>query len=95
MINFIIWKLKKITVKLLKPINYRNIKNINLDDFHEKMEQLGIDKSFVVAVSGGPDSLALMFLAKEYALKAKVNDATGGMAALLEKVGTKKSAEND
>ena len=34
-------------------------------------------------------------MAKEYALKAKVNDATGGMAALLEKVGTKKSAEND
>jgi len=34
-------------------------------------------------------------MAKEYALKAKVNDATGGMAALLEQVGTKKSAEND
>ena len=59
-------------MKLLKPINYRNIKNINLDDFHEKMEQLGVDKSFVVAVSGGPDSLALMFLAKEYSLKKNI-----------------------
>ena len=34
-------------------------------------------------------------MADKYALKAKVNDATGGMAALIEKVGTKKSAEND
>ena len=34
-------------------------------------------------------------MAEKYALKAKVNDATGGMDALLEKVGTKKSAEND
>ena len=34
-------------------------------------------------------------MASKYALKAKVNDATGGMAALLEEVGTKKSAEND
>ena len=59
-------------MKLLKPINYRNIKNINLDDFHKKMEQLGVDKSFVVAASGGPDSLALMFLAKEYALKKNI-----------------------
>ena len=59
-------------MKLLKPINYRNIKNINLDDFHEKMEKLGIDKSFVVATSGGPDSLALMFLAKEYATKKNI-----------------------
>ena len=30
-----------------------------------------------------------------YALKARNKDATGGMASLLEKVGTKKSAEND
>jgi hypothetical protein len=34
-------------------------------------------------------------MASKFALKAKVNDATGGMAELLEKVGTKKSAEND
>ena len=34
-------------------------------------------------------------MADRYALKAKANDATGGMAALIEKVGTKKSAEND
>ena len=30
-----------------------------------------------------------------YALKARANDATGGMAALIEKMGPKKSAEND
>ena len=34
-------------------------------------------------------------MADKYALKAKANDATGGMADLLEKIGTKKSAEND
>jgi hypothetical protein len=34
-------------------------------------------------------------MASKYALKAKAKDATGGMAALLEKVGTKDSAEND
>ena len=34
-------------------------------------------------------------LVDKYGIKAKVNDATGGMAALIEKVGTKKSAEND
>ena len=32
---------------------------------------------------------------EKYALKARVNDATGGMAALIEKMGPKKSAEND
>jgi len=34
-------------------------------------------------------------MAKEYALKAKSNDVTGGMASLIETLGTKKSAEND
>ena len=34
-------------------------------------------------------------MAKEYALKAKSNDVTGGMASLIEKLGPKKSAEND
>ena len=34
-------------------------------------------------------------MAKEYALKSKSNDVTGGMASLIETLGTKKSAEND
>ena len=34
-------------------------------------------------------------MAKEYALNAKSNDVTGGMASLIETLGTKKSAEND
>jgi len=34
---------------------------------------LNIDKNFIVAVSGGPDSLALAFLAKIYSIKNKVN----------------------
>ena len=34
-------------------------------------------------------------MAKRYALKAKSNDVTSGMSELIEKLGTKKSAEND
>ena len=55
--------------------------------FRTKKEYDSLDKDHMLKIQ--------KLMAKEYALKAKVNDATGGMAALLEKVGTKKSAEND
>ena len=41
---------------------------------YQKFENyLNINKSFIVAVSGGPDSLALSFLAKIYSIKKKLN----------------------
>ena len=37
---------------------------------YKKFEgELGINKNFIVAVSGGPDSLALSFLSKIYSIK--------------------------
>ena len=41
---------------------------------YQKFENyLNINKNFIVAVSGGPDSLALSFLAKIYSIKKKLN----------------------
>ena len=59
------------TVNLLKPINYKNIKKITDLEFHEILVDCGVRDNFCVAVSGGPDSLALYFLAKKYAKKNK------------------------
>ena len=54
-------------VKLAKPINYRSVANIVASDFENIMDSLKVHKNFAVAVSGGPDSLALVFLSKKYA----------------------------
>ena len=35
--------------------------------------KLGINKNFIVAVSGGPDSLALSFLSKIYSIKKSLD----------------------
>ena len=52
-------------------INKLNNKKIN--QIYKKFEMtLFIKESFIVSVSGGPDSLALAFLAKIYSLKHKV-----------------------
>ena len=41
---------------------------------YKKFEgKLGINKNFIVAVSGGPDSLALSFLSKIYSIKKSLN----------------------
>ena len=55
--------------KLLKnKLNNKRIKQI-----YSKFEKsLNINENFVVAVSGGPDSLALAFLAKIYSIKHKL-----------------------
>ena len=49
--------------------------NIELLEFiyKEFEKSLNIKKDFAVAVSGGPDSLALTFLAKVYSLKNKLH----------------------
>jgi tRNA(Ile)-lysidine synthase len=43
-------------------------------EIYKKFENyLNISEDFIVAVSGGPDSLALSFLAKIYSIKKKIN----------------------
>ena len=44
-----------------------------LQIYQKFQKYLGIKKDFVVAVSGGPDSLALSFLAKIYSIRKKSN----------------------
>ena len=46
------------------------LKNKKINQIYKKFEKsLNIDKNFIVAVSGGADSLALAFLAKIYSIK--------------------------
>ena len=54
-------------VKLARPINYRSAANITALDFQNIMRDLKVRKDFAVAVSGGPDSLALVLLSEQYA----------------------------
>ncbi len=50
------------------------LKNKKINQIYKKFEKsLNIDKNFIVAVSGGPDSLALAFLAKIYSIKKNVH----------------------
>ena len=58
-------------VKLARPINYRSAANITALDFQNIMQNLKVCKDFAVAVSGGPDSLALVLLSEQF---AKDND---------------------
>ena len=55
--------------KLLKD-KLKNKKIIKIYKIFEK--SLKINENFIVAVSGGPDSLALSFLAKIYSIKKKL-----------------------
>ena len=49
-------------------VNY--LKNKKINRIYEIFEKsLKLDKDFAVAVSGGPDSLALAFLAKIFSIK--------------------------
>ena len=50
------------------------LKDKRILQIYKKFESnLPIKKNFIVAVSGGPDSLALSFLAKIYSIKKSVN----------------------
>ena len=56
--------------KLLKSkLNNRRINQI----YRTFEKSLNIDRNFAVAVSGGPDSLSLAFLAKIYSIKKNIN----------------------
>ena len=50
------------------------LKNKRILQIYTKFEKnLSIKKNFIVAVSGGPDSMALSFLAKIYSIKKSIN----------------------
>ena len=50
------------------------LKNKKTFQIYKKFEKnLNLNQNFIVAVSGGPDSLALSFLAKVYSLKKSLN----------------------
>ena len=61
--------LKNSSAKIKIP---KFLKNKRINKIYKKFENsLNLNKSFAVAVSGGPDSLALAFLAKIYSIKKK------------------------
>ncbi len=67
--------LKNLSVKIKIPKLLTNkLKNKRIKNIYNKFEKsLSLKESFAVAVSGGPDSLALAFLAKIYSLKKKIS----------------------
>ena len=52
---------------------------------------LNINENFAVAVSGGPDSLALAFLSKIYSIKKKINSKFFIVDHKLRKESTKEA----
>ena len=63
--------LKNLSVKIKIPKLLRDkLNNKKISKIYNNFERnISIDKNFIVAVSGGPDSLALAFLAKIYSIK--------------------------
>ena len=58
-----------VTTKIPKILNDK-LKNKRVNEIYKKFHKnLNISKNFAVGVSGGPDSLALAFLAKIYSIK--------------------------
>ena len=66
--------LKNLSVKTKVHKNLRNkLNNKRINLIYKRFEKsLNIKENFAVAVSGGPDSLSLAFLAKVYSLKNKL-----------------------
>ena len=65
---------KNSSVKIKIPNFFQEkLSNKKINLIYKKFEKsLNINENFIVAVSGGPDSLALAFLAKVYALKKRL-----------------------
>ena len=64
---------KNLNVTKIPKILKEKLKNKKIHQIYKKFENsLNIDQDFIVAVSGGPDSLALAFLAKIYSIKKKI-----------------------
>jgi len=68
-------KQKSLSVKnKIHKLTFGCFKNKRIFQIYQKFENtLGINNKFAVALSGGPDSLALVFLARCFALKYKLN----------------------
>ena len=66
--------LKNLSAKIKIPKILKNKLNINkVNSIYKKFEKfLDLNDNFIVAVSGGPDSLALAFLSKIYSIKNKL-----------------------
>ena len=66
--------LKNLSVKTKVHKNLRNkLNNKRINLIYKRFKKsLNIKENFAVAVSGGPDSLSLAFLAKIYSLKNKL-----------------------
>ena len=64
---------KNLNVKIKIPKLLRDkLKNKIISNIYKRFEKtLNIKDNFAVAVSGGPDSLALAFLSKIYSIKKK------------------------
>ena len=61
-----------VKIKIPKLLNSK-LKNRRISKIYKKFEKtLDINENFIVAVSGGPDSLALAFLCKIYAVKKRL-----------------------
>ena len=67
--------LKNLSVKTKIPKLFKDkLKNKRISYIFKKFEKsLSINQDFLVAVSGGPDSLALAFLSKIYSIKNRLN----------------------
>ena len=65
---------KNLSVKTKIPkILEKSLKNTKINQIYNKFERtLKLNENFAVAVSGGPDSLSLAFLAKVYAIKKRL-----------------------
>ena len=66
--------LKNLSVKIKIPKFFQEkLSNKKINIIYKKFEKsININENFIVAVSGGPDSLALAFFAKVYALKKRL-----------------------
>ena len=65
---------KNLSVTIKIPKFFRDkLKNKKINNIYKRFEKsLNVNESFAVAVSGGPDSLALAFLAKIYSIKKRL-----------------------
>ena len=66
--------LKNLNVTTKIPKHFENnLKNKKINQIYKRFEKrLNISDNFIVAVSGGPDSLALAFLSKVYSIKKRL-----------------------
>ena len=66
--------LKNLSVTIKIPKLFKDkLKNTKINRIYKEFEKsINLKKEFIVAVSGGPDSLALAFLSKIYSIKKKI-----------------------